>query len=391
VKNTRVLISGASIAGPSLAYWLSHYGFDVTVVERAVALRRAGQAVDFKGPIHMSVLRRMGILDDVKNAAVPTEDGLIIDASGRKIGVSPGAFIGGDINIPRGDLSQIIYELTADKCEYIFGESITSLHETTDGIDVTFAHGSPRTFDLVFGADGMHSNVRKLAFGPETEYVHHLGYYYVLADLNTGSDQVMYSEPGRTTILGGSKASAFLVFASDELPPSRDNVDVQKQQVIKAFAGGAWRIPELMAKLPDASEFYLDSISRATVDRYSRGRVALLGDSAWGNALGGFGTGLAMVGAYVLAGELHRADGDYRAAFGRYESAYRDYASVSEKINGGQLLAPVTRRGIRLRNFAMTALSKFAPLIKLVERPARVNLKLEDYEIVTTTAGTSPQ
>lgn len=381
MKNTRVLISGASIAGPSLAYWLNRYGFDVTVVEKAPAMRRAGQAVDFKGPIHLAVLRRMGILDAVRNAAVPSEDGVIIDATGRRIGTSPGAFIGGEINIPRGDLSQIIYDLTADSCEYIFGDSIASLHETADEIEVTFTHGSPRSFDLVFGADGMHSTVRKLAYGPEADYVRHLGYYYVLADLDAGSEQVMYSEPGRTAILGGGKASAFLVFASDELPSSRDDVDVQKRQVMDAFAGGAWRLSELMAKIPDAGDFYLDSISRATVDHYSRGRVALLGDSAWGNALGGFGTGLAVVGAYVLAGELHRAAGDYATAFARYESSYRDYASVSEKINGGQLLAPITRRGIRLRNLAMTALSRFAPLITLVERPARANLTLEDYSI----------
>lgn len=190
----------------------------------------------------------------------------------------------------------------------------------------------------------------------------------------------MYSERGRTVILGGPKASAFFVFASSGLPPARDDVDVQKQQVVDAFAGGRWRVPELMDALADSRDFYLDSISRATVEHYSKGRVALVGDAAWGNALGGFGTGLALVGAYVLAGELWRAGGDHRTGFATYEAAYRDYSSVSEKINGGQLLAPRTRRGMFLRNTPMTAMSVFAPLIKLADRPARSNLHLQDYD-----------
>lgn len=380
MSSLRVLISGASIAGPSLAYWLRRAGYDVTVLEKAPAVRRGGQAVDFKGPIHLGVLRRMGILDTVKAASIPSEDGRIVNASGRKIGISPGAFIGGDLEIPRGDLAQILYDLTEKDCEYIFGDTITSLTDGPIGVEVTFARGPDRTFDLVFGADGMHSNVRKLTFGPEADYVRNLGYYYALADLPVGKEQVMYSEPGRSVILGGPKASAFFVFASPELPPARDNVDIQKQQLIDAYTGGGWRLPALLEAIPDSPEFYLDSISRATLDHYSRGRVALAGDAAWGNALGGFGTGLALVGAYVLAGELFRANGDHRIAFPAYEGVYREYASVSEKINGGQLIAPRTRRGILVRNTAMSAMSAFSPLLKLMDRPARVNLQLDKYE-----------
>jgi 2-polyprenyl-6-methoxyphenol hydroxylase-like FAD-dependent oxidoreductase len=387
LKSLRVLISGASIAGPSLAYWLNRYGCDVTVVEKAPEVRRGGQAIDFRGPIHLSVLRRMGILETVQAAAIPSEDGSIINAAGRRIGTSPGAFIGGDINIPRGELARILYELTASSCEYVFGDTITSLTQTAEGVDVTFAHGDDRTFDVVFGADGMHSNVRKLAFGPESDYVRHLGYYYALADIDSSDEQVMYSEPGRTVILGGTKASAFFVFASPALPAARDNVDMQKQQVKDVFAGGRWRIPELLEALDDSRDFYLDSISRATVEHFSHGRVALLGDAAWGNALGGFGTGLALVGAYVLAGELHRAGGEHPTGFAAYEAAYREYSSVSQKINGGQLLAPRTRHGMYLRNAGMTMLSIFSPLLKIVDRPARSNLQLENYHGTTLPVG----
>ena len=378
MQNSRVLISGASIAGPALAYWLDRYGFDVTVVEKAHEVRRGGQAVDFKGPVHLSVLEQMGILDAVRRASVVNRDGLMVDAAGRRIGTVPGSFAGGEINIPRGDLARILYDLSSTSTEYIFDDSITGLTETGSGIDVTFTHGSPRTFDLVVGADGIHSNVRRLAFGPESRYVTHLGYYYVLADLEAGDDDVMYNEPGRMAALGGPKAPAFFVFASEPLASGRDDVETQKKKVTDAFRGGRWRVPELMAQIPGSDEFYMDSISRVTADRYAQGRVALVGDAAYGNALGGFGTGLAVVGAYVLAGELSRAGGDFVRAYAQYEAKFRGYASVSQKVNAGRLLAPATRSGIRVRNLLFSALALVAPLMKLVERPART-LKIEDY------------
>ena len=376
--NNRVLISGASIAGPALAYWLHRYGFDVTVVEKAHQIRGGGQAVDFKGPIHRTVLTRMGILDAVQAADVPNADGITVNAAGKKVGTIPGAFAGGEINVPRGDLARILYSLTAESVRYLFDDSITTLTESDTGIDVTFNRSAPETFDLVVGADGMHSHVRALAFGPESDYVTHLGYYYVLADLETGPDDMMYNEPGKMAAIGGPKAPAFFVFASDLLPAARDRVDRQKQQVVDAFAGSSWRVPELMAQIPTAEEFYLDSISRATLENYSRGRVVLLGDAAYGNALGGFGTGLALVGAYVLAGELAQAHGDHRVAFPAYENNIRDYAAVSQKVNAGRLLAPRTRLGIRLRNLLFSSLSVIGPLMKIIDKPAS-NITLADY------------
>ncbi|MDO9377771.1 MAG: FAD-dependent monooxygenase [Nocardioidaceae bacterium] len=378
MDHPRVLISGASIAGPATAYWLHRYGFEVTVVEKAAAIRAGGQAVDFKGPIHHTVLARMGILDRVRAAHVPNADGITVDARGRRVGTIPGEFAGGEINVPRGDLARLLHELTADQVTYLFGDTITSLSETDDAVDVTFAHADPQSFDLVIGADGMHSQVRSLAFGPERDYVRHLGYYYVLAGLDTGDDDVMYNEPGRMAAVGSAKAPAFFVFASDQLPPARDDVALQKRQAVEALSGGRWRMPELVAQIPEAAEFYMDSISRATLDDYSRGRVALVGDAAYGNALGGFGTGLALVGAYVLAGELARARGDHRRAFDAYQLAIGDYASISQKINAGRLMAPASRPGIVLRNLLFSSLSLVGPLMKLIDKPA-TNIELEDY------------
>ncbi|GAA4489139.1 FAD-dependent monooxygenase [Actinoallomurus oryzae] len=353
MKNTTVLISGASIAGPALAYWLERHGCTVTVVEKAPALRPGGQAVDFKGPAHMTVLARMGILDEVRRRQTGGHDTDLIDADGRTRAVIPGAFTGGEIEISRGDLAALLYERTAGRCEYVFGDSITSLTETAGGVHVTFERGAPRTFDLVVGADGIHSNVRRLAFGPEADYVRFLGHYYALADIAAEGPavrSVMYNEPGRMVSLWGNKASAFFVFASERLEYDRWNPDQQKRLLTRAYEGARWKVPEIVAALSGASEFYLDSISRVEIDHYARGRVVLLGDAAYGNTLGGFGTGLAVVGAYVLAGELAAAGGDHRTAFRRYEEQLRGYAKVARKGNAGPFLAPPTQARIAMRN-----------------------------------------
>ena len=378
MKNTTVLISGASIAGPALAYWLSRYGCAVTVVEKAPVLRGDGQAVDFKGATHRTVLERMGILDEVRRRQTGGRDQTIVDADGKRVAVLPGEFTGGEIEIHRGELAQLLYERTVDSCEYVFDDSITSLTETANGVEVTFERGAPRTVDLVVGADGIHSNVRRLAFGPEADYVRFLGHYYALADLGVDGEAVMYNEPGRMVALGGPKAPAFFVFASEELEYDRYDAERQKELLQAAYRDGGWRIPELLSRLPASGEFYLDSISRVDVDRYSAGRVVLLGDSAYGNTLGGFGTGLAVVGAYVLAGELLAADGDHRVAFRRYEEQFREYATIAKRGNAGQFLAPGTRMRMRMRNWMLRSGFLMRAMLRMTDRFA-TDIDLKDY------------
>lgn len=181
MRTKKVLISGAGVAGPALAYWLDRYGFQVTVIERAGTLRPGGQAIDFKGRTQLTVLERMGTREEIFRRQTGRTDMQFLDESGRQRAVMTGEFLGGDAEILRGDLAAIFYERTAARCEYLFGDPVTALTETADGVHVEFESTPARTFDLVVGCDGVHSAVRRLAFGRERDYVRHLGYYYAVA------------------------------------------------------------------------------------------------------------------------------------------------------------------------------------------------------------------
>lgn len=378
----KVLISGASIAGPALAYWLGRHGFTVTVVELAPHLRKGGQAVDFRGDTHLTVLERMGVLDDLRRVQTGGSPILFVDETGRTRLRLPAEFAGGDIEVLRGDLARVLYEHSLPYVEYRFGESIAELRQDAVGVHVRFRGGEVCTFDLVIGADGLHSNVRQLAFGPEEQYVSHLGYYAASWSLPNylgvgfGEGSVGVNVPGRFAAVGTGNqdpqtARAFFVFAADQLIYDRHDQEQQKAIITEAFAGITWQVPRLLETLREADDLYFDSISRADVPNWSNGRIALVGDAACGATIGGMGTGTSIVAAYVLAGELTAADGDHAAAFARYERLLREYAQGCQKGGDrtGKFLAP-GGFGLRMRNW-------------MLSRPRILNWMLEEGKKVT--------
>src|SRR5882757_3468337 len=386
---TKILVSGASIAGPTAAFWLHSHGFEVTVVEQAPALRAGGSAVDFRGE-QLAILRKMGLLADIEARSTRMGDVTIVDADGRFQARVPSAVMSGEVEIPRGDLSRVLYEHTKNKVEYVFGDRITALTEHAGGVDVTFHRGAPRTFDLVIGADGAHSGVRSLAFGPERDFATHLGYYaaHFSVPNHLGLDHAgqMYAEPNVgamvTSAIDRDALGVTLFFASEPLAYDRRDIEQHKGILTEKFRAAGWELPTLLDGLTRTDTLFFDSLSQVRLDKWSKGRVALVGDAAWAAGAGGGGTGLAMIGAYVLAGELATNSG-HDQAFAAYERIIRPTAKMGQNQakRAGGFFAPDSQRGIRSRKHVYRVLNTKplnALLTWLVNRSAD-SLTLPDY------------
>jgi 2-polyprenyl-6-methoxyphenol hydroxylase-like FAD-dependent oxidoreductase len=378
MRGTTVLISGASIAGPTLAYWLARRGAVVTVVEQAPALRTGGHGVDFRGA-QMELLDRMGITDDVRARETAMGTQTFVDAAGQPIVEMPSLFFSGEVEIARGDLSQVLYERTRDDVEYVFGDSVTGLTDDGDGVDVRFRHAPDRRFDLVVGADGMHSAVRRLTFGDEAQFATFRGYYAAGFDapnvLGIDHAGLIYNEPGRGVSVDSGRDPSTMhvgfIFASDRLHYDRHDPTQLRAVLTARFAGAGWETPRLLAQLDQAPDLYFDPLEQIHLDRWSTGRIALLGDAAWCAGPGGSGTGLAMMGGYVLAAELAAAGGDHRTAFARYQEVLAKAAAKGQwqAKGAGDFLAPRTAGKIRRRNLTYRLLATrlmAKPFAKLV-------------------------
>lgn len=359
-----ILISGAGIAGPTLAYWLARHGFRPTVVELARGLRSSGSPVDVRGPA-VPVADRMGLLPQLRAAGTAVQALTFRNARDREVGrVNMGAMRRAagsrEVEIPRGDLATILYEAARDDAEFLFDDTITALHQGPDGVEVTFEHAAPRRFDLVVGADGLHSTTRRLAFGPEAEFIRHMGVYIATVSLggaaDSDTDVLMYNTPGSAVSIHPSRGTALaaFMFRSPEIADFDYRDTAQHRRLLQAaFGGTGWRLPELLSRVREADDLYFDAVSQIRLPSWSTGRVTLLGDAASCVSLFGEGSSLAMAGAYSLAAALAAAP-ELDVALRRYEAEHRKLTGPKQRLGSqaAAMLIPATRAGLAARNAA---------------------------------------
>lgn len=397
----RILISGAGITGPVLGYWLNRAGYVVTVVELAARPRHSGgHAVDLYRPA-LAISQRMGVLPLIRESATGAEHLTLLPEGGRRTaGVAlPTIFGASDrhVEILRDDLSEIYYGATSGDVEYIFGDQIVEL---SAGGDVRFERAAPRRFDLVIGADGLHSTVRRLVFGEESRFSAptgvHLAVMTVPRMYADDGELCIHVGVGRTAGIYGvrhlGEARALFLFRSDrEISPHHRDVSLQKEILRNAFRGFADDVDRWLAHLEGTSAFYFDSIAQLRMDRWSRGVVTLVGDAGYspGPAVGG-STTLAVVGAYVLAGELARWDGDHERAYPAYERAMAHHVRDGHRVarSAARTLVPGSRFGVSGLVHATRLLSVLPEaqarvFLRLVTKSARVYdaMTVTDYDL----------
>ncbi len=346
----RVLISGASVAGLTTAYWLDRFGFDVTLVERASTVRSGGYPIDVRGTA-IGVLEKMSLAPQVRSEHIDSRSMTFVNGHGQVIGTIPPYVVMGneierDVELPRGALTGLIYGFVKEsRVTCRFRNSIEALDDDGASVSVLFEDGVREKYDVVIGADGLHSRTRQLAFGPEDKFSHYLGYCFNLFtmpnDLRLAHEAITYAEPGRAAGMIAVREShdvfAFLIFATENPGPalSRDLIE-QRRLTEAVYAESGWQVPKLLNAMSNADDLYFDSVSQIRMSNWAKGRVGLVGDAAYAPSfLSGQGTSLALVGAYVLAGEL-ASHFDPVEGFMAYEKTIRPYVEANQALATGQ-------------------------------------------------------
>ncbi|EAR23526.1 FAD-binding domain [Nitrococcus mobilis] len=364
-----VLISGAGIAGPTLAYWLARYGFRATLVEHAPRLRTGGYVIDFWGT-GFEVAERMGLTPQLRHLGYDIQEVRTVDTHGdRRSGftaeVLRDAMQGRYTSIARGDLAAAVYQSLGARVETLFGERISAIEQDAAGVQVAFEHIPARRYDFVIGADGLHSSVRALVFGAEERFEKFLGYHVAAFETEAYRPRdelvyVGYTRPGKQVARFAMRAdrTMFLfVCASDGTENVADDA-AARRFLHTQFDAAGWECRAILAAMDRNTELYFDRVSQIRMDTWSNGRVALVGDAAaCPSLLAGEGAARAMTAAYVLAGELHAAAGDYALAFARYEEHLRAFLAGKQReaVKFAGAFAPRTALGLFVRNQAMHA------------------------------------
>lgn len=368
----KILISGAGIAGPTLAYWLAHYGMQPTMVEAAPRLRTGGYLIDFFGA-GLEIAERMELLPEITGRGYRMKEVRVVDERGRRTaGFSAETFAraarGRYTSLPRGDLAACIFRKIEGSVETIFGDSVTGVEQREDCVRVSFEKGAAREFDLAIGADGLHSRVRETVFGPESEFEKYLGHKVAAFEVKGYRPRdeliyVMYTEVGQQAsrfAMRDDRTMFLFIFADESVDGTADGVEAQKALLRKRFGQSGWECRQILEALDETEELYFDRVSQIRMNvregLWTRGRVTLLGDAAsCVSLLAGQGSALAMVAAYILAGELHRSRGDYAKAFERYQELFGPFVLMKQEaaLRFAGYFAPKSKASLFMRNQAM--------------------------------------
>lgn len=393
----QILISGAGIAGPALAFWLHRFGFQPTIVERFPKIREGGYIIDFWG-VGYAVAERMGILPKLKELSFPIQELIFLGDHGETRGklnlrLSKEVIDGRLISLLRSDLAKTLYNVTADKISYIFDDEIVHFEQNEKEVSVTFKKGGRQSFDLVVGADGLHSSVRSQVFGSHNQFERFFGYYVSSFTIdnflgeNFCMNYSMYSTPNKQVAaysVRENKLSLFFIFKeNDALHEILHDVKAQKEALKEVFKHEKWECAHFLEKLDTTSDFYFDAVSQVSMETWSKGRVILLGDAAYcPSLLSGQGAALAMAGAYLLAGELYKAQGNHSEAFLNYERLFKPF--VEKKQQTAQTFVGSFVPSTHFKIWRRNQLSRFMNISffsKMYWKKFLIDpLKLPDYE-----------
>ncbi|MDD0967779.1 MULTISPECIES: FAD-dependent monooxygenase [Pseudomonas] len=395
MKPQKILVTGASIAGPALAYCLSRQGMDVTVVERAPAFRDGGQTIDVRGA-GREVVRRMG-LEELIRANTTHEQGIaFVDRNNQtKAFIGVDAFDGdgpiAELEILRGELAKLLIQHSEDRVTYRFGDSIETIEDDGEQVHVRFEQGGEQVYDLVIVAEGIGSTTRNQVFGDEVKRRPldlYTAYFTVPRQPSDGQVMRWHNLPGgrcvclRPDTLGTTRA--FLTFQQAPSGYEKLAQDEQKSLLKKLFADAGWETPRVLAALDDTTDLYLEAVGQVKMPRWSKGRIVLLGDAAYcASPISGMGTSLGLCGAYVLAGEVGR-HADHRRAFAAYEALMRPFVAQAQSVPkfAPRLASPHSRLGIALGHavLRMATAPGFKKLFGKILSPKADAIVLPDYD-----------
>jgi 2-polyprenyl-6-methoxyphenol hydroxylase-like FAD-dependent oxidoreductase len=391
----RIIVNGAGIAGPTLAYWLRQAGHEVLLVEAVLQLRTGGYVIDF-GLVGYDIAEKMGLIPRLRELGYQVRELRFVYRQGRtsasgSVDALARLTHGRYITLRRSELAATIYDTLDGAVETIFGDSVASIEEAGHCVRVGFDHAPPREADVLIGADGLHSRVRQLVIGPDEGVEASLGYYVVAFEVEGYRPRdervyVGYGVPGRQVwrfSMREDKTHFLSVFRDEYLPAeSPSNEREGKSVLAKVFADVGWECPQILAPIASVSSIYFDRASQIRLNRWTKGRTALVGDAAASVSLmAGEGSGLAIAEAYVLAGELRNCGGDYSAAFTRYEQRLMPFLKRKRKSAAkfASSIAPKTAFGIRFRNLVLRLMRLPFVVDFFIGRQLRNQVQLPDY------------